>query len=372
MKLIVTQENLTKALQVVGKVASGKTPLPILNNILFRTDNNRLLLAATNLEIAITEYVGSKIETEGSLTVPARLMSEFISNLPKGNVSLSVDGTKLHIKSGAYQSTINGMLPDEFPALPEIIALQEVSVATTILKRAIQQTVLVASNDDTRPILTGVYCHSFEGKLYLAATDGYRLAERELGPTEAEISAVIPASTLQDVLRVMTEEMDEVKMIFDENQVRFLLDDVEITSRLIDGTFPSYRQLIPAKRDIMAVIDKDEFNRITKIASLFARESGGSITLKTDIENQKLSINSIASQLGENTSEADAKITAKSDLAEENDGVVTLNSRYLLEALTCLDSPSIAFSFSGKLSPCVLTTGDKTSGYKHVIMPLKS
>ncbi|HXH26494.1 MAG TPA: DNA polymerase III subunit beta, partial [Candidatus Acidoferrum sp.] len=263
MKLTVTQENLTKALQVVGKVASGKTPLPILNNILFRTDNNRLLLAATNLELAVTEYIGGKIESEGAVTIPARLMSEFISNLPKGNVSLTAEGSKLHIKSGAYQSTINGMPPDEFPTLPEITALQEVIVATNILKRAIQQTVLVASTDDTRPVLTGVFCHSFEGKLYLAGTDGYRLAERELGPVTTDVSAIIPASTLQDVLRVMTDEMSEIKMIFDENQVRFLLDDIEITSRLIDGTFPSYRQLIPAKSDIIAVIDKDEFNRIT-------------------------------------------------------------------------------------------------------------
>jgi DNA polymerase-3 subunit beta len=127
MKLTVTQENLNRALQVVGRVASGKTPLPILNNILFRTDNNRLLLAATNLELAITQHVGSKIEVEGSITVPARLMSEFIANLPKGNVELEVDGTKMHIVCGAYKSTINGMAPDEFPELP---AIEEKQVVT--------------------------------------------------------------------------------------------------------------------------------------------------------------------------------------------------------------------------------------------------
>lgn len=364
MKLVVTQENLTKALQVVGRVASGKTPLPILNNILFKTANNRLLLAATNLEIAITQYIGSKIETEGAITVPAKLMSEFISNLPKGNVTLEVEGTKLNIKSGTYKSVINGMLPDEFPALPEITAEQEITLAPSIVKRAIQQTVLVASADDTRPVLTGVYCHTFEGDLYFAGTDGYRLAERNLGPCEQTVNAIVPAQTMQDVLRVMSDDLHEVKMIFDENQVRFLLEDIEITSRLIDGKFPPYRQLIPEKTEVDVTVDKSEFARITKVASLFARESAGSITLKASEADQKLGIHSIASQLGENTSETEAKVTAA--------GQVTLNSRYLLEALNCIDSPTINFGFSGKLSPCVLTATEAGSDYKHVIMPLKS
>lgn len=366
MKLVVTQENLAKALQIVGRVASGKTPLPILSNILFRTDENRLMLAATNLEIAIIQHIGGKIEREGSVTVPARLMSEFISNLPKGNVTLEADGTKLHIKSGTYESTIHGMTADEFPALPDITAQQTIVVPVTTIKRAIQQTVLVASNDDTRPVLTGVYCHTYEGSLYFAATDGYRLAERLASKTDQAIQAIIPAQTLQDVLRVVSDDSNEITMIFDENQVRILVDDVEITSRLIDGTFPDYRQLIPSTTEIQVTVNKDEFARITKIASLFARESGGSVTLDAKQEDQKLSIHSVASQLGENTSEAEAEVTA--------DGQVTLNSRYLLEALGCVDSPEILFSFSGKLSPCVLTVADKESArdYKHIIMPLKS
>lgn len=364
MKLVVTQENLAKALQVVGRVASGKTPLPILSNILFRTDENRLLLAATNLEIAISQHIGGKIEQEGAITVPARLMSEFISNLPKGNVTLEADGTKLNIKSATYRSTIHGMAPDEFPALPDIAAQQTITIPVAIIKRAIQQTVLVASGDDTRPVLTGVYCHSHEGKLYFAATDGYRLAERMVSATDQAIEAIIPAQTLQDVLRVITDDSNDIQMIFDDNQVRILVDDIQITSRLIDGTFPDYRQLIPAASDISVKVAKDEFGRITKIASLFARESGGSVTLNAKQEEQKLSIHSVASQLGENTSEAEAEVTA--------DGQVTLNSRYLLEALGCIDNPKLEFSFSGKLSPCVLTTAEAERDYKHIIMPLKS
>lgn len=364
MKLTVTQENLNRALQVVGRVASGKTPLPILNNILFRTDNNRLLLAATNLELAITQHVGSKIEQNGSVTVPARLMSEFVANLPKGNVELTVDGTKMHIVCGAYKSTINGMAPDEFPELPAIEEKQAVTLPIANFKRAIQQTVVVASSDDTRPILTGIFCHTHDGNLFFAGTDGYRLAERKISQTKQEISAVIPVTTLNDVLRVMHDDMAEAKLIFDDNQVRILLDDIEITSRLIDGQFPDYRQLIPAQSDTRVSLPKDEFSRITKVASLFARESGGSVTLNADEAAKKLSIHSVASQLGENTSEAEAEVQA--------DGQVTLNSRYLLEGLGCIDSKQVSFRFSGKLAPCIVTAAEDTPDYQHVIMPLKS
>jgi DNA polymerase III subunit beta len=364
MKLTVTQENLNRALNIVGRVASSRTPLPILNNILLRVDNNRLLLAATNLEIAITEHIGAKVDKNGAITIPARLMSEFIGNLPKGNVDLDGEGTKLKITSGNYTSTINGMLPDEFPSLPDITAKDSFSLDAVKVKRAITQTVIVASHDDTRPVLTGVFCHSFKGKLYFAATDGYRLAERDLGAVGQDINAIIPASTMQDVVRVMGDDIKEIEVLFDENQVRIRFADTEITSRLIDGAFPDYRQLIPATSDITFDISHDEFVRITKIASLFARESGGSITIKTDSGTSNVSIHSVASQLGENTSSAEAKVSA--------DGQVTLNSRYVLEALNCIDSDIVTFSFSGKLSPCVLGAADKKADYKHIIMPLKS
>lgn len=364
MKLTVTQENLSRALQIVGRVATERTALPILNNILMRTDGNRLQLLATNLELAINHHIGGKVEREGVVTVPAKLMSEFVSNLPKENVTLESDGAKLKITCGAYKSTINGMLPDEFPEMPKISEKQTVTLGAAEVKRAIQQTVGVTSNDDTRPVLTGIYCHSFEGKLYFAATDGYRLAERRLGDYDSKVDAIIPAMALNDVIRVMNDDTLEAKFMFDENQMRILLDDTEITSRLIEGKFPDYRQLIPKSSETTVIVAKDAFTRITKVASLFARDSGGGITLKAESENGKLSVHSVASQLGENTSEAEAQINA--------DGQVTLNSRYLMEALSCVDEQKVEFGFSGKLAPCVLTAGGNKADYKHVIMPLRS
>lgn len=363
MKVTVTQENLNRALTAVSRVASSKTPLPILSNILLRTDNNRLLVAATNLEIASTYYIGAKVVGEGTLTIPARLVSEFINNLPKGNVDLRVDGTKLDITSGKYKSTINGVLSDEFPELPTIKETSKLSLPTNLLKQAINQTVITASHDDTRPVLTGVLLHTVEGVLYMAATDGYRLSEKMLTKTSDNIKALIPASTLHEVVRVIPEDCDDVEVLFDDMQVRFNMGDVVVTSRLIDGNYPDYRQLIPKKTDITAKVSTEELTRITKIASLFARESGGSITLNTDEMKQSISIHSVASQLGENTSETEAEV--------KGEGSVTLNSRYLLEALGSVDAEMVTFGYSGKLAPCVLKPVDDES-YQHIIMPLKS
>lgn len=363
MKVTVTQENLNRALAAVSRVASSKTSLPILSNILIKTESNRLVIAATNLEIASVYSIGAKVEKEGSLTVPARLVSEFVNNLPKDNVILKIEGNKLDVSSGNYKSIINGVVSDEFPTLPTITPTHTVQMSTVLLKQAIAQTVVTASHDDTRPVLTGVLCHTYEGNLYFAATDGYRLAERRLTALNDPLKALIPASTLQEVARVIPEDSEEVSILFDDAQVRFLAGDVEITSRLIDGNFPDYQQLLPKTTDIIATVQTAELVRITKIASLFARESGGSVTLHTDTTNKVVSIHSIASQLGENTSEAAAEVGGE--------GSVTLNSRYLLEALGCVESPTITFGFSGKLAPCVIRpVGDDS--YQHIVMPLKS
>ncbi|HEU5121955.1 MAG TPA: DNA polymerase III subunit beta [Candidatus Saccharimonadales bacterium] len=367
MELTVTQENLAKALSNVGRVASSKTGLPILSNILLRTDGNRLLVAATNLEIASTQYIGAKIVTPGAITIPARLVSEFVSSLPKGTVELKVvDDSHLHVSSGSFSSVINGVIADEFPELPTIDETSSIqySINTLDFKQAVSQTIITASSDSTRPVLTGVYWHSHEGYLYLAATDGYRLAERRLVETTSEVAAIIPTPTLQEVLRTISDDATEVDILFDDTQVRFRVGESEVTSRLIDGNYPDYRQLIPATSETNVTVHAGEFVRITKIAGLFARESGGSVTLTADKEKQEISIHSIASELGENTSSATAEITA--------DGQVTLNSRYLSDALAVTDGNEVIFRFSGKLSACVLTARADDVNYRHIIMPLKS
>lgn len=366
MELSVLQENFTKALNNASRIATSRTQLPILNNILLRTDGNRLLVAAMNMEVATMHYIGTKIIKPGSITVPARLITEFVSSLPKEKIDLKVEGEHLIIKAGKYSSVINGIAADDFPELPAIdenTAIQY-EIAPHDFKQAVNQTIIAASNDTARPILTGVYWYSFEGNLYLAGTDGYRLAERCLVSTESEVAAIIPTNSLQEALRVINDNTSQVTILFDESQVRFKIDDTEITSQLIDGNFPPYRQLIPASNETNVIIKKDDFMRITKIAGLFSRDSGGSVTITADSEKGELSLHSVASELGENTSEATAKI--------EGGGTITLNSRYISEALSVIDGDTVKFSFSGKLAPTVFESNEKNANYKHIIMPLKS
>lgn len=366
MKVSITQEKLARALNIIKDVASSRNELAILNNILLRTDGGRLIVAATNLEIAATQYIGAKIDKPGSITIPARLVSEFVSNLPSDTVNLEVDDNKLNITSGKFSSVINGVVADEFPELPTVDEKQAVQyeLNTEELKKAVAQTKIAVSSDVTRAVLTGVFWHTHDGFLYLAATDGYRLAEKRLVASDSDLAAIIPASTLTEVSKSLSDTDKTITVLFDESQVSFQTGGMEIVSRLIDGKFPDYRQLIPEVSETKITINKADFSRITKIAALFARESGGGITLTASKEKALLSIHSIASELGENTSEAAANVSA--------DGQITLNSRYLTEVLGVIPGDDIEFSFNGKLSPCIIQEQAKKTDYKHIIMPLKS
>lgn len=364
MKIQVTQENLNKAISAVARVAvSARNPLPILNNILLRTENNRLTISATNLEIAITEHIGAKVTHEGAITVPAKLFQEFISSLPSGTINLETDEHKCTVTSGNYNSVINGIVADEFPVVPHIDQGVSLKLSSRDLKKSLQQVVIAASTDDTRPVLTGVYIHTFEGSLYFVATDSYRLAEKKVVTCKDEISILVPSSALQDLLRIIGDSDEEVEMLTDNQQVVFRVGESELVSRLIDGNYPDYRKLIPSTFANSAVLKKDEFVNITKVSSLFARESAGSITLHVDEVKKNLTINSVASQLGENTSSIEGEVVG--------DGDVTINSRYLLDALNVMNVKSLSFSFNGKVEPC-LVKSDEQNDYLHIIMPLKS
>lgn len=363
MKLQVTQENLNKALGTVARVANTRGTLPVLANVLIKTVNNRLSVAATNLDIAITHYIGAKVAEEGSITVPARLMQEFVGSLPSDVISLKLDDLKLHISTNQYTSMINGVAADEFPVMPAITEGKTWNVAGPMLKRSLQQVIMAASSDEARPVLTGVYVHVTEGKLYMAATDSYRLAEKGLGAHSEDIQLLIPVSAMQDLLRIVNDFEEEVQVISDEQQVLFRVGDVELVARLIEGKYPDYRKLIPANFSTSATLKRADLLNITKVSSLFARESAGSITINVDEATQKVSIRSVASQLGENTATADAKV--------EGTGDITLNSRYLLDALGALGGDDVVFCFNGKLEPTVIKD-PAASDYTHIIMPLKS
>lgn len=363
MKLQVTQENLNKALGTVARVANARGTLPVLANVLIKTVNNRLSIAATNLDIAITHYIGAKVADEGAITVPARLMQDFVSSLPAGVIDLNLEDYRLHIATDQYQSVINGVSAEEFPVMPAITEGKSWTVPAPVLKRSLQQVVIAASADEARPVLTGVYLHTGDGKLYMAATDSYRLAEKELLNTKEEVNLLVPVSAMQDLLRIVSDAEDDVHVTSDDQQVLFRVGDVELVARLIEGKYPDYRKLIPETFSTAAVLKRADLLNAAKVSSLFARESAGSITLNVDEATQELSIRSVASQLGENTAKAGAKVTGG--------GAITINSRYLLDALHALAGEEVSFCFNGKLEPSVLKD-PAAADYVHLIMPLKS
>lgn len=364
MKLQVTQENLNRALNSVSKVANSRGTLPILANVLIKTTKNRLSLSATNLDIAITHFIGAKVSEEGSITVPARLMQDFVSSLPEGIIKLDLQETKLHVTTDQYQSVVNGIVADDFPVMPAMSDGATWKVSSLVFKKALQQVVFTASSDETRPVLTGVLIETHENSLVMAATDSYRLAEKQIGKQATDIKLLIPASALHDLLRILGDNDEEIKITHNEQQVLFQVGDIELVTRLLEGAYPDYQKLIPKTFTTSAKLKRADLINVTKVSSLFARESAGSVTIEVDEEKKQLSIRSVASQLGENTATA---TTTK----VKGSGSITLNSRYLLDALNAMNGDEVIFGFNGKLEPTLLQDPENND-YRHVIMPLKS
>lgn len=363
MQLQVTQENLNKALGIVARVANARGTLPILANVLIKTVDNRLSISATNLDIAITEHIGAKVTEEGAITVPARLMQDFVSSLPAGVIELKLSDSKLHITTDQYQSVVNGVAADDFPVMPAISGGDTWTINASVLKKGLQQVIMAASADESRPVLTGILLKTQEGHLFAAATDSYRLAEKFLGKNDRDVNLLIPATAIQDLLRILGDSDGAVSVTHDDQQILFQTESVDLVARLIDGKYPDYRKLIPQEFAVEAQVARADLVNVTKVSSLFARESAGSVTINVEEDKSTLSIRSVASQLGENTASASGTI--------KGSGSITLNSRYLLDALHAFGGDQVVFCFNGKLEPTLLKD-PKSGDYVHIVMPLKS
>ena len=366
MEIEVSREKLSKALNIVSRVAVGaKSTLPILSNVLIKAEKEKVSVTTTNLDMAVVDFIPVINAKDGVITVPARLMAEFIQNLPNDEkVKLSVDKNKVKVSAGKYSSVINGTPADDFPELPEIDEKNAViyKMAVEDFKVGMSEVIISASNDTTRPALTGVYFNTADGVLYIAATDGYRLAEREfINKIKSDVSAIVPAASIQEVLRSIPDDADEIEILFDDNQVRFRVGELEVTSKLIDGTFPDYRRLIPDNNEIEVVVDRNELSRFVKIAALFARESNRAIVCETDAKKGVFSVSSISNEVGENRSEIETEI--------KKSGKVKLDSRFLMDALNALKEEQVKMEFSTGTTPALITNL-KDKKYRHIIMPL--
>ena len=376
MKVICLQENLSAALADVGRAVASRTPLPITSNVLISTDAGRLKLSATNLELTITTWIGAKVEEEGVVTVPARLLAEFVGSLPSEEVHLigAPGGKSLKVTCARFQANIAGTDPEEFPPTPTVEDGFEVSIGTDLLKQAIDGVAFAAATEDSRPVLTGVQIEIKDGGLVLAAADGFRLAvhETKLADEVPESSAIIvPAKSLQEVSRLASGKDYPVKIKVNEGktQVLFQFETAAVVSQLIQGTFPNYSQLVPKEHVSKTTVDVGEFARATRAASIFARDGSGIVRLQTSEGEEDgiggLSVSARSEEVGDNEGEVTATI-------EGDPAKIAFNSKYLTEVLGVLGHGMVALETSSPSSPGVLRPLSPSEGvsYVHVIMPM--
>ena len=373
MRLSCLQENLGRGLSVVGRAVATRTTLPVTQNVLISTDQSRLKLAATNLEIAISTWIGAQIEETGAITVPARLLTEFVGSLPPERVDLtsSSQPTSLGLKCARFEANINGTDAEDFPPIPTVESGVAVKVEPQALRDAIGHVAFAAATEDSRPVLTGIKVEISGDGFTFAAADGFRLAVyngKLAEPASEDVSFIIPARALQEVNRLIgsQEEPIEFTVTPSKSQALFRLDNIEVVSQLIQGTFPNYGQLIPQSFDTKAVVDLKEFLMATRSASIFARDGTGIVRLQlvggSEGSPGKLSISSRAEELGDNQGEIDANV-------EGSEAKIALNSKYLADVLDVLGEGEVALETTTPASPGVLRpVGDDR--YVHVVMPM--
>ena len=364
------QENLARGLSVVSRAVSSRSTLPVLANVLLKTEDAGLKLTATNLEIGITYWVPGKIDEDGATTVPAKLLTDLVNSLPSGDkVELEVGaGDTLHVKAGRFQTHIKGIDADEFPAIQTAGDRPTTRIAQNVLRRALAEVAFAAATDEARPILTGVLAR-FEGdKLTLAAADNYRIAVKTvpiLDPVP-ETSVVIPARALNELARVLADIDDPVDVVLAgaRNQVLFHLDGIDLVSRLIDGQFPNYQQVMPQTHATRAVIDREELLRAVRPAALIAHESANIVKLQIGGDGETGVTVSANAEVGDHVGQVEAEV--------EGDGTtIAFNARYLADVLTNVTAEQFAIELNGPLSPGVFKPiGDDQ--YVHVVMPVRT
>ncbi|MCH2499639.1 MAG: DNA polymerase III subunit beta [SAR202 cluster bacterium] len=378
MKITCLQENLSRGLAVVGRAVANRATLPVIHNVLLNVDQSMLKLSATNLEIAMTTWVGAKIEEEGSITVPARLLSEFVNSLPNDPINLQLDEGSglLEISSGSSKAHINITDASEFPPIPTVDDGIAAEVDPFVLRSAITRVAFAAATEESRPVLTGVELKLDESKFTMAAADGFRLAVHHgalLKPVPEEMSVIIPARTMNELNRLISdrEEPVEILMTPAKGQVMFRIrggDTVEIVSQLLQGTFPNYEQLIPQSYTTRAVMDLPTVLRAARTASIFARDGSNIIRMhlmpaEADTEPPKVEISARSEEVGDNEDTVDL------DEIEGEEGKIAFNSRYLLDVLSVLEKGKIALETTTSSSPGVFKPTD-SDDYIHVVMPM--
>ncbi|MBM11029.1 MAG: DNA polymerase III subunit beta [Chloroflexi bacterium] len=378
MKITCLQENLSRGLAVVGRAVASRATLPVTQNVLLSVDQSMLKLSATNLEIAMTTWVGAMIEEEGSITVPARLLTEFVNSLPNDKIELELDQGSglLHISSGNSDAHINTTDASEFPPIPTVDDGVAAAVDPVVIKAAIGRVAFAAATEESRPVLTGVEVKLNEGKFTMAAADGFRLAVHHgdlLQPVPEEMSVIIPARTMNELNRLIGDQEEPVEIVMTpaKGQVMFRVkggDTIEIVSQLLQGSFPNYEQLIPQSYTTRAIMDLPTVLRAARTASIFARDGSNIIRMhlmpsESDAEPPRVEISARSEEVGDNQDVVDL------DEIEGDEGKIAFNSRYLLDVLSVLEKGKVALETTTSSSPGVFRPTDSEE-YIHVVMPM--
>jgi len=372
MKVTCLQENLARGLGIVGRAVALRSTLPITANVLIATEHGRIKLAATNLDIALSCWIGGQIEEEGAITVPARLLTDFVNSLPAEKIQFTLAPRSRQVKlvCARNEATIGGMDADDFPPIPAVEG-DTLELDARMLREAITQVVFSAATDDSRPVLTGVDLVVEGNKLTLAAADGFRLAVRRL-ELKKKVSerqeVIVPSKALAELNRLLQDQEEPVAMTFNANktQVLFRLKDVELVAQLIQGTFPDYSRLIPKEWASRAVVEVRDFLQETRIASIFARDGSGIVRITfqagEDGKPGEMTISARAEEIGDNSGVLDAAV-------EGDPSKIAFNGKYLQEVLSVLDGGRVALETTGPSQPGVIRPVDNDT-YVHVVMPM--
>jgi len=373
MKISSLQENLAKGLSVVGRAVAVRSTLPQASHVLLASDEGRLKLVATNLEIAITCWIGAQVEEEGAVTVPARLLADFVTSLPSERIDLSVAPRtrQLALSCARNEASIAGMDAADFPPVPSVDEGFRLKLDPKSLRTAVEHVEFVAAADDTRPVLTGIHTVLEGSEIPLAAADGFRLAVYKLALAQEvpeKVELIVPARAMREVMRLLAEEEEPLELALNaaRSQVLFRLKSVEMVATLIQGTFPNYSQLIPSSYTTRAVIDMRQFLQETRIAAIFARDGSGIVRIQLqpgeDVAPGKMIVSARAEEIGEHRGEMDVKIEGEASK-------VAFNSKYLQDVLQVLDCSQVALETSTSSSPGVIRPVG-AENYVHVVMPM--
>jgi DNA polymerase-3 subunit beta len=372
MKLSCLQENLSKGLGIVGRAVATRTTLPITNNVLLSADESGLKLAVTNLEIVISHRIGAKVEEEGAITVPARLLTEFVSSLPSGEkLEMKLVGTTLELRCARFDARISGINAADFPPIPKVDNGIKTKIDAVTLRQAINQVVFAAATEESRPVLTGVDAQFEENLVTLAAADGFRLAVYRLPlatTVKEKAEIIIPSRTLNELNRLITDDEETIDITVNPNksQVMFHLKNTQLVSQLIQGTFPKYSQLIPQSFTGRSTVTVVEFLRVCKMASIFARDGSGIVRLIMtpggELTPGKITASSKSEELGDDMGEIDA-------IVEGQEAKTAFNGRYLTDVLSVLKEQKVTLETTNPSSPGVIKPVG-TDNYLHVIMPM--